>query len=126
MSDTTAIDLHPTDPNRRRDGKFLPGSAGSSGRLKRADEQAVVSAINTALPPAKLQQALEDALEMAYEYKSPKLILAICQFAVSYQIGQPVQRSLSASGKLETLLGRLGDMTDEEFREVEASVRNSK
>ena len=59
----------------------------------------------------------------AREYKSPKAALAIAQFVVGYRIGTPVQRSISASGKLESLLSRLGEMDDDEFNQVEAAMR---
>lgn len=104
--------------------KWKPGQSGNPlGRAKRADERAIIAAMDKALPPDKLSQALQDALEWAYEYRSPKLILAIAQFVVAYQIGQPVQRSVSASGKLENILSRLSAMDDGEFDAVEAAIR---
>lgn len=103
---------------------WQPGQSGNPlGRAKRADERAIIAAMDKALPPDKLSEALQDALTWAYEYKSPKLILAIAQFIVSYQIGQPVQRSVSASGKLETILSRLSSMEDGEFEAVERAMR---
>ena len=103
---------------------WQPGQSGNPlGRAKRADERAIIAAMDKALPPDKLAEALQDALTWAYEYKSPKLILAIAQFVVSYQIGQPVQRSVSASGKLETILNRLSSMEDGEFDAVERAMR---
>jgi hypothetical protein len=105
-------------------GRLLPGHPGNPlGRPKRADERAIIAAMDKALPPDKLSEALQDALTWAYEYKSPKLILAIAQFVVAYQIGQPVQRSVSASGKLENILSRLSSMDDGEFEAVEAAMR---
>lgn len=103
-------------------GKFAPGN-GLGGRLKRDDERAIVSAMNRALPPEKIQQSIEDALMWAYEYKSPKLIMSILQFVVSYRIGTPVQRSISASGKLENLLSQIADMEDSDFDKLEGRLR---
>jgi hypothetical protein len=114
---------HPTDPQRNVVGQFTKGNHASPGRVKRAEESAVLAAINTALPPEKLQQALTDALDMAYEYRSPKLLMAIVESAVSYQVGAPVQRSVSASGKLENILSRLTDMDEDEFSAVERAMR---
>lgn len=111
----------------RNGGKLTPWQPGQSGnplgRARRADERAIIAAMDKALPPDRLSEALQDALTWAYEYKSPKLILAIAQFVVAYQIGQPVQRSVSASGKLESILSRLSAMDDSEFEAVERAIR---
>jgi len=111
----------------RNGGKLTPWQPGQSGnplgRAKRADERAIIAAMDKALPPDKLSQAIQDALDWAYEYKSWKAILAISQFVVAYQIGQPVQRSVSASGKLESILSRLSSMEDSEFEAVERAIR---
>ena len=121
------VSPRPHNPNgkgRDEKGLFLPGNAANPlGRPKRADERAIIAAMDKALPPDKLSQAIEDALTWAYEYKSWKAVLAISQFVVSYQIGQPVQRSVSASGKLETILNRLSSMEDGEFDAVERAMR---
>ena len=123
MSDTT---LHPVKPTSHlANGKFAPGNA-LGGRAKRTDETAIIKAMDAALPPEEIEKLLKEAIGWAREYKSPKLALAICQFVVSYQIGQPVQRSLSASGKLETLLGKLNTMSEDEFKAVEATIREGK
>lgn len=118
--------LHPESSDHTANGKFAPGNRAGVGfgRKKRAEEQAVLSAINEALPPDRLQQALSDALDWAYEYKSPKMVLALASFVVSYQIGSPIQRSMSASTRLEAILARVGTMSDEEFNAVEAEMRN--
>ena len=103
---------------------WQPGQSGNPlGRAKRADERAIIAAMDRALPPDKLAEALQDAMTWAYEYKSWKAIIAIAQFVVSYQIGQPVQRSVSASGKLENILNRLSSMEDGEFDAVERAMR---
>lgn len=121
------VSVHPPKPNgKERDekGLFLPGNrANPLGRPKRADERAIIAAMDKALPPDKLSQAIQDALDWAYEYKSWKAILAISQFVVAYQIGQPVQRSVSASGKLENILSRLSAMDESEFEAVERAIR---
>ena len=124
---TTVLQLdadHPADPRRNGAGQFVKGNPGGPGRKKRSDERAILAAIDAALPPEKVQQVLTDALAWAYEYKSPKAILSIVQFVVAYQIGQPVQRSVSASGKLENILDRLSNMEDGEFEAVERAMRN--
>lgn len=114
---------HPTDPQRNVAGQFVKGSSASPGRRKRSEEAAVLAAIDAACPPEKLKDLLEKAMAWTEEYKSPKAALAIAQFVVGYRIGTPVQRSVSASGKLESLLSRLGEMDDDEFNQVEAAMR---
>lgn len=114
---------HPTDPQRNVAGQFVKGSSASPGRRKRSEEAAVLAAIDAACPPEKLKELLEKAMAWTEEYKSPKAALAIAQFVVGYRIGTPVQRSISASGKLESLLSRLGEMDDDEFNQVEAAMR---
>ena len=118
----TTDQTHPTSPHHRANGKFAPGNV-LGGRGKRSDERAILAALDAALPPEKIQQVLTDALAWAYEYKSPKVILSIVQFVVAYQIGQPIQRSVSASGKLETILNRLSTMDENEFEAVERAIR---
>lgn len=114
---------HPESPHHRANGQFAKGNTASPGRRKRSEESAVLAAIDAACPPEELQTLLKEAMQWAREYKSPKAVLAIAQFVVGYRIGTPVQRSVSASGKLETLLDRIGDMSDEEFSTLEAEVR---
>lgn len=100
---------HPISPNHTAAGKFAPGNrANVAGRPTRERELAVLSAISAALPPDKLQKALEDAMTWAYEYKSPKMVLALAQFAVGYMVGKPVVRtSKDGENVLEELLDRL-------------------
>jgi len=93
-------------------------------RKPRANEQALIAALHEALPPARVGELLEQALTWAQEYKSPKLVLAILQFHYSYTLGMPVQRSVTASTKLETLLNRIGEMDEAEFAEVEQQMRS--
>ncbi|TXH18126.1 MAG: hypothetical protein E6R03_02675 [Hyphomicrobiaceae bacterium] len=114
---------HPTDPQRNVAGQFVKGSSASPGRRKRSEEQAILTAIDAACPPEELQKLLGEAITWAREYKSPKAVMAIAQFVVGYRIGTPVQRSISASGKLENLLSRLGEMDEDEFSVLEAEMR---
>lgn len=84
----------------------------------------MLAAIDAACPPEELQKLLSEAITWAREYKSPKAVMAIAQFVVGYRIGTPVQRSISASGKLENLLlSRLGEMDEDEFNVLEAEMR---
>lgn len=114
---------HPTDPQRNAAGQFVKGSSASPGRRKRSEETAVLAAIDAACPPDELEKLLKEAMQWAREYKSPKAVMQIAQFVVGYRIGTPVQRSVSASGKLENLLARIGEMDEDEFNQVEAAMR---
>lgn len=113
---------------RNERGQFVKGYAVPSPARKRkpkANEQALIAALHEALPAERVGQLLEQALAWAQEYKSPKLVLAILQFHYSYTLGMPVQRSVTASTKLETILNRLGEMDDSEFANVEQAMRRS-
>jgi hypothetical protein len=114
---------HPTSPHHTANGKFAPGNH-LGGRKKRSEEQALLTAIDAACPPEELQRLLTDAITWAYEYKSPRMVLAIAAFVVGYRIGTPVRRSVSASGKLENILDRVSNMDEDEFAQVEAELRN--
>ena len=115
---------HPESPHHRANGQFAKGNTASPDRRKRSEEAAVLSAIDAACPPEELQKLLGEAITWAREYKSPKAVMAIAQFVVGYRIGTPVQRSISASGKLENLLNRISDMDEEEFNTLEAEMRS--
>lgn len=115
---------HPTDPQRNAAGQFVKGSSASPGRRKRSEEQAILAAIDAACPPEELQKLLTEAMQWAREYKSPKAVMAIAQFVAGYAVGTPVQRSVSASGKLENILARVGSLDDDEFNQVEAAMRD--
>lgn len=107
-------------------GQFVKGHTVPSPmrqRKPRQNEQALIAALHEALPAERVGQLLEQALAWAQEYKSPKLVLAILQFHYSYTLGMPVQRSVTASTKLETILDRLGEMDDSEFASVEQAMR---
>ena len=112
------------DPNRNEKGLFVKGNTASPGRRKRSEEATVLAAIDAACPPEELQKLLQEAMQWAREYKSPKALLAIAQFVVGYRIGTPVQRRVSASGKLETLLDRISGMDEDEFSALESEMRN--
>jgi len=115
---------HPADPQRNGAGQFVKGNSASPGRKKRSEEQALLAAIDAACPPEELEKLLKEAIGWAREYKSPKMALAIAAFVVGYKVGTPIQRSMSASTKLETILARVGTMSEEEFEQVEAAMRN--
>lgn len=114
---------HPESPHHRANGQFAKGNTASPGRRKRSEETAVLAAIDAACPPEELQKLLGEAITWAREYKSPKAVMAIAQFVVGYRIGTPVQRRVSATGRLETLLDRISDMDDDEFNALEAEMK---
>ena len=107
---------------RGEDGRFLPGSRPPVKR--RQDEQALLRALDSTLPPERCSELIEKALAWAEEWKSAKTVLAVLQFRYSYTVGMPVQRSVTATTRLETLLNRIGEMDDAEFAEGEQQMRS--
>lgn len=111
---------------RNERGQWIKGHAPPAPlrqRKPRAQEQALIAALHEALPADKVKELLDKALTWAQEYKSPKLILAVLQFHYSYTLGMPVQRSVTATTKLESILSQLGSMDDSEFSQVEEKMR---
>lgn len=114
---------HPTSPHHTANGKFAPGNA-LGGRKKRSEEAALLAALDAALPADKLAEHMKLCVEWAKEFRSGKMLLSLWQFKFNYIVGQPVQRSISASGKLENILDRMRDMDEDEFAEVEQAMRD--
>ena len=124
MFDITQQDQpHPADPQRNGAGQFVKGNSASPGRKKRSEEAALLAVLDESLPPDKFLEHMNLCIAWAIEYKSPKLLMQLWQFRFAYTIGQPVQRSVSASGKLENILERLGTMNEDEFEQVERAMR---
>ena len=113
-----------SDPSRDNSGRFLPGhSVPGPGRPKRSEEAALLAVLDESLPPDKFKEHMNLCIAWAIEYKSPKLLMQLWQFRFAYTIGQPVQRSVSASGKLENILDRISSMNESEFEQVERAMR---
>ena len=115
--------LHPAEPQRNGAGQVVKGNSASPGRKKRSEEAALLAVLDESLPPDKFKEHMNLCIAWAIEYKSPKLLMQLWQFRFAYTIGQPVQRSVSASGKLENILDRISSMDESEFEAVERALR---
>ena len=102
--------------------RWLPGQSGNPGGRK--------SALRTSFQAIAAKGSPEDlaayywwGIESAKKQGSPRIVLQYIEFYVHMTDGTPVQRSITASGKLESILSRLGAMDDNEFAEVEQAMR---
>ena len=101
-------------------GRFLPGSPGGPGRPPKARESAVLDLMRTSIEPAKIVQTIMELVEDSGSWRARAKGV---ELYLNYVIGMPVQRSVTASTKLEAILNRLGDMSDDEFANVEQAMR---
>ena len=89
---------------RNPDGTFKKGEwKGGPGRPKKAQAEAMLDAINAAMPPDKVRSIMAKALSLAEEQNSARSLLKVLEFAAGYLIGTPVQRSEDASDGYEAL-----------------------
>ena len=96
----------------------------ASPTQRRQAERDLSRALEAAISPAELTALIEQAVTWALEYRSPRLLMQIIQLRLAYGLGTPVQRSISATGKLEDLLNRVDSLTEAEFTIVEQQIRN--
>ena len=85
------------------------------GRPRKAQELAVLAAINLAFPPERIQEALNNAYTFAVGHKSTKGIMQVLEFVAAYQLGQPVKRVVTQRSTVEELLAQAGAVDDEQF-----------
>lgn len=86
-----------------------------TGRPPRQRELEVLTAINTAMPPARIIEAINHAYLLAIEHGSPKGIMQVVEFCVAYQLGEPVKRVVTQRSTVEELLSQASGVDDEEF-----------
>jgi hypothetical protein len=85
--------------DRDERGRLLPGhSSPGPGRPKRETETAILNAITSALSPAQITDAIQTALDLAIEQKSPRGIVAVLELAAGYGIGKPIARTETTQG----------------------------
>lgn len=101
-------------------GRFLPGNPGGPGRPAKARENAALDLMRQTVSPAKVVQTIVDLIEHQSSWRARE---AGVRLYLAYMVGMPVQRSITASTKLETILSRLGEMDDDEFGQVEQQMR---
>jgi hypothetical protein len=88
---------------------------GVGGRPRKAQELAVLAAINLAFPPERIHEALNAAYDFAVLHKSHKGIMQVVEFVVAYQLGEPVKRMVTQRSTVEELLSQVADVDDEQF-----------
>jgi hypothetical protein len=86
-----------------------------TGRPKRAIADAVQAAIYEAMPPAEITAAIRQAYDLAVLHGSPKGIMQVVEFCVSYQLGEPVKRVITQRSTVEELLSQAAGVDDEAF-----------
>lgn len=110
-------------------GRFLPGNTvrrdtiGQAVAGKRGLQRALTSAVEAAVSPEELTLMIEQVVSWALHYRSPKVLLEVIKLRLAYGIGLPVQRSISASGKLEDIMAKLEDMSEEEYQVLLVQAR---
>ena len=102
-------------------GQFLPAnSIGAVGRRGRSRKAKVLDLIESTVDPAVV---VDTILGLITDYNSWRAREAGVKLYLSYMVGMPVQRSVTATTKLETILSQLGSMDDSEFTQVEEQMR---
>lgn len=99
------------EPQVLRDdkGRLLPGTRGlpGNGRKPKATEDAYLVAIKAAMSPEQLTEALQTALDLAIELKSPRSVLAVVEVVAGYGLGKPTQRIATVDNGKTALLEEL-------------------
>jgi hypothetical protein len=97
------------ETNFQPNGKFAPGNqaAVKPPRPARIVNRDYVDAMRAGLPPDRVMQLLDKAIELAIATKSSRGIMQAVEFAANYTLGKPRQRAESAgnSGLAEILRG---------------------
>lgn len=88
--------------------KFAPGNK-SGGRKTKALEHAYLDAMRNALPPERIEELLERALDLAESSRSWRGIVEVITLAMSYGAGKPVSKTVHTDGNLAELLAALQD-----------------
>lgn len=103
-------------------GRILPGSPGGPGRPPKAKEDVVLNLMRVQVPAQKVVDTILELLDHPSSWRARE---SGVRLYMDYMVGTPVRRSVTASTKLETLLNRLGEMSEDEFQVVESSYKNA-
>src|SRR3990167_891768 len=110
-----------TDITHRNSHLWAKGQSGNpAGRPPKTRENAVLNLMRSAIPP---EQIVATVLGLITNGSSWRAREAGVKLYLSYMVGMPVQRSVTATTKLESILHRLGSMDEEEFTLVEEQMR---
>jgi hypothetical protein len=118
--------LEPLAEGRDKSGRFKKGnnlSLNGRGRPKKREASEVLKAITGEFKPPEVRAMLREVHELAIKNNDPKTLLELLRLIAAYDIGKPVQRSITTAIKPEDF-SRLwkddeesGD--EEEYIEVE-------
>jgi hypothetical protein len=100
-------------------GRWLPGQSGNpSGKPKRFGDitRALEAGIN-------ITEAVEGIAALIRDTSSWRAREAGLKLYLSYMYGTPIQRSVTASTKLESILAQVTELSDDEFADVEQKLR---
>jgi hypothetical protein len=102
-------------PDRDDRGRFAPGNnAGvGHGRPRRSQEEAMLAAIKSSMPPERIEATIAEALEIARATNSWRGIMAVVEFAASYSLGKPIARIEQGSGGIRDIMAELGIEIDD-------------
>jgi hypothetical protein len=104
-------------------GRFLPGNAiGAAGRPAKSREDAVLRLMRKQIDPQVIVDTVLDLVEDSSSWRARE---AGVRLYLAYMVGMPVQRSVTATTRLESLLNKIGEMDEEEFVEVEQAIRST-
>jgi hypothetical protein len=97
-------------------GRFLPGNSGNPTGWAKRDIK-VLHEIHAAYPPERIIGLLDEALDVARSHQSYRGIVEVARLVIEYTVGKPVQRSITVSSKMDSILTRL-----ENIQVVDGSV----
>ena len=104
---------------RDKQGRLLPGAKlNPGGRMRKKPDKDLVKAINNAATPERVEELITDAFDWCRHYKSVKGAVSLLQLVLGYQLGQPVKRTVSASLKVDDILGSVADIDDEQLEQT--------
>ena len=101
-------------------GKWLPGQSGNPlGRnfKKQAD---ITRALADGIP---VHEVIDTVAGLIRDTSSWRAREAGVKLYLSYMFGTPIQRSVTASTKLESILAQVTELSDDEFADVEQKLR---
>jgi hypothetical protein len=103
-------------PTKDSKGRWLPGNSGNPTGWAKRDIK-VLHAIHAAYPPERVIGLLDEALDVARSHQSYRGIVEVARLVIEYTVGKPVQRSITVSSKMDSILTRL-----ENIQVVDGSV----
>jgi hypothetical protein len=103
-------------PTKKYSNRWLPGQSGNPSGWAKKDIK-VLHAIHEGYPPDRIIGLLDEALEIARKHNSYRGIMDVARTVIEYTVGKPVQRSITVSSKMDSILTRL-----ESIQVVDGSV----